>query len=81
MRKLRLAVYVFLFVQLWQVLTPDLPPYANGDPDAAAAHDLDVISAFFGSFVAVGLLALLVEATLRLVRGRPISMDRREDPN
>ncbi len=71
-RRLRLGVYVFLFAWLWQALTPDLPRSSDGDPDGAAVHLLDGTVAFFGSVLAVGILALLVEATLRLVIGTSI---------
>jgi hypothetical protein len=70
-RKLRLAVYVFLFVRLWQVMTPDRPRYADGDPDGGAVQLFYGATAFLGSLLAVGILALLVEATLRLVRRVP----------
>jgi len=62
---LRVLAYAALFVVLVVVLTPHRPD-SNGDPDAAAANNLDLMAALVGAAIVTGLAVLLVEAALRI---------------
>jgi hypothetical protein len=60
----RAIAYGALFVVLAHVFTPDHPA-SNGDPDAAAANNIEIFGALVGAVIMTGLAVLLIEAALR----------------
>ena len=60
----RVVAYGALFIVLSQVLTPERAA-SNGDPDAAAANNVETLSALAVAVIVTGLAALLIEAALR----------------